>query len=248
MTLSYSLSMTNDAAKAWRGDPTRISATVSTRLPSFGDERDLIWLASASAPYFDPRLCNGILRCSRARCIPPQRRCGRPPPRNRRARATVPLVVARRIALLSSHHVGDLGFHLLKIHHACHQDSDHDGRRHEQHATWRAAGTRERPAKAFDHPRHRIQAIEGTPFSRHKRAWICNRRGEHPELHEKRHHVTYVAVDRVESREPQAHAQCRQDRKQQKNWQQQHCCSCVNSVIDHDGYEHQKRDAKIDKN
>ncbi len=116
-------------------------------------------------------------------------------------------LISREAGSSECFHICDFRFHLLKIP-SClppgrppprpptPPPSDLAGRR----------CPRQRPTEALDHPSHRIQPVEWPPFHGDRPDWICDRRGEHPELLEKRNGVTHVAINRVESREPQTDA------------------------------------------
>src|SRR5271168_3821153 len=102
----------------------------------------------------------------------------------------------------SSHPIRNGPFHPLEKEQPPQQNQNHHRSGRQQQRPGRLAVPRQRPAKTVNHPRHGVQPVQPPPPLRHQRARIRHRRSKHPELHEKRHHVTHIAIKRVQRRHP----------------------------------------------
>src|SRR5882724_9806416 len=94
--------------------------------------------------------------------------------------------------------VRNSALHALKKNQSAEEDED-DGDTGDEKAERRSlAVAGERPTKTVNDAGHGIEAVQPAPARGNERAGIGDRRSEHPELQEKGHDVTHIAVERVE--------------------------------------------------
>ena len=108
------------------------------------------------------------------------------------------------------------------VHQSAEDQQDDGSRRSSEQDAWRLALPGECPTETLDDTRHRVQPVKPTPFSGHQRTRIGHRRGKHPKLHQERHDVADIPVQRIQGGKPQAHAESRQNGKKQKCGQPDH--------------------------
>ena len=115
------------------------------------------------------------------------------------------------------------GLHAIEEEKAAEKNERDGESRSEQQQAGGLAAASDGPAEAVNDTSHGIEAIEPTPGIRDERRRICHRRGEHPELNDKRDDISDVAIESVERGEPQADAKSGEEREEQKHGQPESC-------------------------
>jgi hypothetical protein len=138
---------------------------------------------------------------------------------------------------------GALG--LPEVDKADHEDDNRHDRRQQDEAHRRSGLARDRPAEPRDHAGDRIQPDERLPAMRDPAERVGDRRGEKPQLDEKRQQKLNVPVTHVHCGEPHAERQGDKKRHQRKNRRESQCGRWSDTVDHHDAAQHHERHREV---
>jgi hypothetical protein len=165
-------------------------------------------------------------------------------------RSVVPLAVWRglragRVGGRELDSVGNGGLHAIEEEEAAEDDEGDDGGRSEKQKARGVAAAGDGPAKTVNDAGHGVEAVEPAPTRRNESGRIGDRRGEHPELDEKRNDVFDVAIEGVERREPQADAESGEDGEGQESGEPKSGKSGANAVGESEKGEDHEADGEV---
>src|SRR6266403_527950 len=145
-----------------------------------------------------------------------------------------------RLSALGLDPVGNGGLHAIEEEEAAEEDEGDGGGGNQEQQAGSLPVAGDGPAKAVNHARHRVEPVEPPPPHGNQRRRIRDRRSEHPELHEERDDVAYIAIKRVEGGKPQAHAQSGEKREEEQRGEPERRKRGANAVSEReDGKDHE---------
>src|SRR5215213_5225145 len=142
--------------------------------------------------------------------------------------------------------IGKGSFHPPEVEDATEGERKRGTRRHREDRSRRGA-PEQRPSESVDDPDHRVEAVDRPPRGRNQAARVHDRRGEQPQLREKWQHVPNVPVLDVEGRQPESHAQRRDERQQHERNHDQGLEPGHDAVPRHHPDEQQECDGEVDQ-
>src|SRR5215472_16490628 len=141
--------------------------------------------------------------------------------------------------------VGNGGLHAIEEEDAAEKNENDGGCGNEQQWAGGLPASRDGPAEAVNNAGHGIEVIEPAPARGYKRGSVGHGRSEHPERNHERDDVANVAIERVERGEPQADAESREEREQEKD-KKPEGRECWKNVVGQDeNGKHHQADGKV---